>query len=130
MTYGTDITREHTPLEGGMEKYCSLDSDIRAIGIEALRTQRDRGVTRKIIGVMANGDKVPAQRDPWPIRDGNRVVGSITSITWSPRLECNVGLGMVETTSTSIGTTLTLDAPDAPRTATVCQVPFEGASQR
>jgi dimethylsulfoniopropionate demethylase len=130
MTYGTDITREHTPLEGGMEKYCSLDSSIDAIGLDALRAQRASGVTRKIIGVMAAGDRVPAQRDPWPIRNGERVVGSITSITWSPRLECNVGLGMVETSSTPIGTTLTLEAPDGTRNATVCAVPFVGASQR
>ena len=130
MTYGTDITREHTPLEGGMEKYCSLDADIDAIGIDALRAQRASGVTRKIVGVMVDGERVPGQRDPWPIRSGSDVVGSITSITWSPRLGCNVGLGMVTTQHTDIDTTLTLDAPDASRTATVCAVPFEGASQR
>lgn len=130
MTYGTDITREHTPLEGGMEKYCSLDADIEAIGLEALRAQRAAGVTRRIVGVMADGDRVPPQRDPWPVLSGSQVVGSITSITWSPRLQCNVGLGMVAAGADTLGTRLALEAPDGRRTATVCPVPFEGASQR
>ena len=113
-----------------MEKYCSLDADVDAIGMAALRSQRAAGVTRRIIGVMADGERVPAQRDPWPIRLGSEVVGSITSITWSPRLQCNVGLGMVSASAADIGTSLVLDAPDGSRTATVCAVPFEGAAQR
>ncbi len=32
-----DVTREHTALEAGLAKYCSLDADTCAIGLETLR---------------------------------------------------------------------------------------------
>ena len=130
MTYGTDITREHTALEAGLEKYCSLDSDIDAIGIDALRAQRAQGLPQRIVGFTVGGDRVPGQRDPWPVMANGNKVGQITSITWSPRLECNVALGMVELEYAPLGTELTLVAPDAERRATICEVPFTGASQR
>ena len=130
MTYGTDITREHTALEAGLEKYCSLDSDIDAIGIDALRKQRAQGLPQRIVGFNVGGDRVPGQRDPWPVMANGKKVGQITSVTWSPRLEYNVALGMVELDFAPLGTELTLVAPDAERRATICEVPFTGASQR
>ena len=130
MTYGTDITREHTALEAGLEKYCSLDSDIDAIGIDALRKQRAQGLPQRIVGFNVGGDRVPGQRDPWPVMANGKKVGQITSVTWSPRLEYNVALGMVELDFAPLGTELTLVAPDAERRATICDVPFTGASQR
>jgi dimethylsulfoniopropionate demethylase len=130
MTYGTDITPEHTALEAGLEKYCSLDSDIDAIGIDALRKQRAQGLPQRIVGFNVGGDRVPGQRDPWPVMAKGKKVGQITSITWSPRLEYNVALGMVELEYAPLGTELTLVAPDAERRATICEVPFTGASQR
>ncbi len=130
MTYGTDITREHTALEAGLEKYCSLDSDIDAIGIDALRKQRAQGLPQRIVGFNVGGDRVPGQRDPWPVLANGKKVGQVTSITWSPRLEYNVALGMVELEYAPLGTELTLVAPDAERRATICEVPFTGASQR
>ena len=44
------------------------------------------------------------------MRDGaGAVVGSVTSACWSPRLERNIGLAMVATPSTPLGTTLVVD---------------------
>ena len=74
--------------------------------------------------------RVPGQRDPWPVLANGKKVGQVTSITWSPRLEYNVALGMVELEYAPLGTELTLVAPDAERRATICEVPFTGASQR
>jgi len=130
LTYGTDVTRADTALEAGLERYCSLDAPIDAIGIDALRRQAAIGVTRRVCGLLIDGAAVPAQRAPWPITVGGRSVGEVTSAVWSPRLEANVALGMVAVEHTAIGTAVVVDPPDGNRSATVCAVPFPGSSQR
>ncbi len=130
ISYGNDVTRADTALEAGMARYCSLDSPIDAIGIEALRRQAEGGVKRMMCGFTVEGDRAPALRDPWPIMYDDALVGQATSVAWSPRLGTNVALGMLATDHTAFGTTVTILAPDAPRRATVVEVPFAGASQR
>lgn len=130
LTFGTDITREHTALEAGLERYCALDAPIDAIGLDALRRQRDAGLRRRIAGYTVAGDRVPHQRNPWPVMSGDRQVGVVSSSVWSPRLGTNVALGMLDTAHGDIGTQLVVDAPDGARAAVVAEVPFPGASQR
>jgi dimethylsulfoniopropionate demethylase len=135
LSYGNDVTRADTPLEAGLAAYCSLDAPIEAIGIEALRNQRASGVTRKICGLMIEGERVPGQRNPWAISrsdstDATSSIGHVTSSIWSPRLLSNVALAMLSSDHLAIGTEVVVQAPDGPRSAKVCEVPFEGAVQR
>jgi dimethylsulfoniopropionate demethylase len=130
ISYGNDVTRADTALEAGMARYCSLDAPIDAIGIDALRHQAQAGLTRVICGFTVDGDRVPAMRDPWPILHGDEIVGQATSAAWSPRLGSNVALGMLAIEHTAIGSQTTILAPDSQRSATVVEVPFQGASQR
>ena len=130
LTYGTDVTRAHNALEAGLERFCSLDADIAAIGLDALRRVRDEGVDRRVAGLMIDGDRVPHNRDGWPVAVDGVQVGEITSAVWSPRLGTNVGLGMVPVGVGAIGTLVQVHAPDGIRDARVVEVPFPGASQR
>ncbi len=130
LTYGSDMTREHTALEAGLDKYCSLDAPIEAIGLDALRRQRDEGLTRRLCGFMTDGDRVPLPRDGWPVVVGDDVVGAVTSAVWSPRLETNVALGMLSIGLAAFGTEVSVGAPDGVRRGRVCEVPFPGAVQR
>ena len=130
LTYGTDVTRAHTALEAGLDRYCSLDAPIEALGLDALRRQRAAGLTRRIAGLMIDGDAVPHNRNGWDVVIDARFVGEVTSAVWSPRLGTNVALGMLEIGSTALGTTVVVRCPDGDRTAIVVEVPFPGASQR
>jgi len=130
LTYGTDVTRKHTALEAGLAKYCSLDAGTDAIGLEALRVQRDRGLTRRGCGFTISGQRVPAQRDPWPLIIGGKQVGSVTSAVWSPRLNTNVSLGMIAIDHVAPGTKAMVVTSAGERIATVSEVPFPGAAQR
>jgi len=59
------------------------------------------------LGTFNDGSMI----EPFTVRDGTgAVVGSVTSACWSPRLERNIGLAMVATPSTPLGTTLVVDA--------------------
>jgi dimethylsulfoniopropionate demethylase len=130
LTYGTDITREDTPLEAGMERYCALDAPIAAIGLAALRARAARGIDRRIAGLRIEGPRVPHQRNPWPVSVDARPVGRATSTTWSPRLGHNVGVGMLAASAWGEGTRVVVHAPDGDRQAEVVPTPFPGASQR
>lgn len=129
LSYGNDITREDTALEAGLEKYCSLDAPIEAIGIEALRRQRADGISRKICGLMIEGDPVPGPRVPWDISNNDHRVGCVTSSVWSPRLLSNVALAMINVEHAAVGTHLVIAASGGDRLARVCEVPFPGAIQ-
>ncbi len=124
LSYGSDVTRADTALEAGLDRYCALDAPIEAIGIEALRAQAARGVTRRISGLNIDGEAVPGIHGLWPIEVGGERVGSVTSAAWSPRLGTNVALAMLSTEHGGLGTEVMVTTPDGPRTATVAAVPF------
>lgn len=128
LTYGTDITRADSPLEAGLERYCSLDAPIEAIGIDALRAQAASGVTRRIVGYTIEGDPLPGPRDPWPVVGTKH--GQVSSAVWSPRLGAMVGLGMLDAHLVEPGTVVTVATAGGERRATVTAMPFPGASQR
>ena len=95
-SYGNEMTRENNPLEIGLEKFCSLDSDVEFIGKEALQMLAHEGIRRKMRGVVFDGDRVPTCSDPWPVMVDERQIGRITSAAWSPRLKRNVGLSLID----------------------------------
>ncbi len=130
LTYGSDMTRDDTALEAGLDRYCALDAPIEAIGLDALRRQRNEGVGRRIRGLSLSGQAVPLVRTFWPLHASGVPVGRVTSATWSPRLGTNVAIGMVDADSTPAGTVLTVDIDGESRQAEVCDLPFPGASQR
>ncbi len=130
LTYGTDVTRADTALEAGLDRYCSLDAPIAALGIEALRLQAAAGVSRRICGLMIDGDAVTPPRDPWPAHARGSTAGQITSAVWSSRLATNVAIGMLDIEHVRPGTALTVETTAGTRRGTVVEMPFPGASQR
>lgn len=129
LSYGTDMTREHTPLEAGLDRYCALGSDVEAIGLPALRRQRAEGVPRRVCGLSLEGPARPGPRDPWPVIAGGQAAGVVTSAAWSPRLGNMVAIGMLAAAHLELGTAVEVcaDGEDAPRPARVVPVPFPGA---
>jgi glycine cleavage system aminomethyltransferase T len=51
-------------------------------------------------------------------------VGRVTSATWSPRLEKNIGFAWVPVELSELGTSLRVDTADGDRDATVVSMPF------
>jgi dimethylsulfoniopropionate demethylase len=55
-----------------------------------------KGATKEIRGVIFGDDKCPTCSLPWPVMVENKKIGQITSAIWSPRLEKNVGLSLID----------------------------------
>lgn len=94
--YGNEMTVENNPLEMGFGKFCKLDGSIDCIGLEALQRINDAGLQRMIRGVVFDGDACPPCSIPWPVMAQDKMVGQITSAAWSPGLDTNVGLSLID----------------------------------
>lgn len=120
LSYGNDITPEHTPFEAGFQRFCRMDRDIGCLAHPALgRMQEPR---RQIRAIEIAGPKVPVVERIWDVLGPEgQPVGKISSAAWSPQLETNVAIGMIERDYWDAGTALTVLASDKQRDAVVQQ---------
>ena len=124
ISYGGDATIDDSPLQCRLEQYCHLDAEIDFIGREALRAERDHGVTRAISGLLIDAPSIPSVRDRWTVSIDGESVGDLRSAVRSPRYGRGVGLAMLDRDAWDIGTAVTVESPTGPIPATVASVPF------
>jgi len=120
--YGNDMTNDDTPLEIGLEKYCSLDSDADFIGKDALLRQRDAGIKKKLMGLVIQGSPMAPVSMPLECKDGASKVGIVTSGVFSPDLNCNIGFAMLDISTAQAGAEISVDTPSGMRKAEVCEI--------
>ena len=58
------------------------------------------------------------------MRKGGETVGQVTSATYSPRLEKNIGYAMVPAAHAALGTELEIETPRGAARAVVVPMPF------
>ncbi len=112
LSYGNEMTRETNPLEIGLEKFCNLNGAVDYLGRSALRKIIEKGITRKIRGVLFDGGPCPTCAEPWPVTVGDRQIGQITSAIWSPRLTSNVGLSLIDREFWDVGQPVMVHSAD------------------
>ncbi|MEM8706577.1 MAG: glycine cleavage T C-terminal barrel domain-containing protein [Actinomycetota bacterium] len=125
LSYHADATIDTNPFELGLDRLVAVDSDVEFIGKDALRAIRDAGVIRKQVGIVIEMDPLTGPNTTfWPISANGERVGEVTSAVWSPRLEQNIALAMVDVAATDIGTALEVETNLGPMAATVVEKPF------
>jgi glycine cleavage system T protein (aminomethyltransferase) len=87
--YGNEIDDTITPLEAGLGWIVKLDKGAPFPGDGALRSQRQRGVTRKLVGFQLQGRGFP--RGGYPVYHEGREVDFVRSGTLSPSLGVGIG---------------------------------------
>lgn len=97
--YGHELDEEHSPLTAGMSRL--IDWQKEFIGSSALKTERQNGITEKIVTVAAENRRSPRAGQP-VLRDG-RGIGVVTSGTFSPCLQRGVALARVSRDGCSLG---------------------------
>lgn len=129
--WGADMTYENNPFEMGLERLVDFDMAGDCIAMEALRTIREKGVTRRIVGVELDGDPFPGLNfTKWPAHAGGKQVGKVTSAIYSPRLEKNIGYCWLPTGLGATGTTVEVASEWGPRNARVVPMPFVDPEKR
>ncbi|MBF9033569.1 dimethylsulfoniopropionate demethylase [Rhodobacterales bacterium HKCCE2091] len=123
LSYGNDMTRDNTPHECGLGRFCNTRTAIGCVGRDALLRVVKDGPSRQIRPVAIEGGAVPGCDRAWPIMDGMHQVGQVTSAAWSPDCETNVAIGMVRMTHWDAGTEIDVLLPTGEvRAATVMGV--------
>ncbi len=126
LSYGNDMTRENTPYECGLGRFCDPWTSIGCVGRDALIRAEGDSPQRLVRGLRVFGERVPSCRVPWTIiGDGGEKIGTVTSAVWSPTFECNVAIGMLDRDFWEPGRTVWVEAPDFTRPAEVTTLPFE-----
>lgn len=92
--YGNDINDTTSPLEAGLGWITKFTKDFT--NSEALKQQKEAGVTRKLVGFELIERGIPRHDYEIVDKDGN-VIGIVTSGTMAPSLNKGIGLGYVTT---------------------------------
>jgi glycine cleavage system aminomethyltransferase T len=105
--------------------------DAEFIGRSALRRIREVGVQRLQAGLEIDGPPLSEPNDEhWPVRiDGERV-GTLTSAVYSPRLERNIALALMNREHAQMGTSCEVMSPSGPLPARVVPKPFYDPGKR
>jgi aminomethyltransferase len=115
LSYGGDTDAETNPFEVRMGKYVDIDAPDDTIGIRALRVIHDRGPQRHQLGIEFDSpEKMPLFDLHSPVFRDATPVGKMTTNTWSPRLEKNIGICLVWT-DVQPGDTVTAQLPNGKR---------------
>jgi len=123
-SYGNEMTSQNNPFEVMLGKYCVTDGSIDYIGLPALQKIAASGSMREIRGILFDGGPCPTCSVPWPVMLEGQEIGTITSAIWSPRLERNVGLAIIENAAGNTGKPIEVIRPDAPVSGSVSPLPF------
>jgi aminomethyltransferase len=131
LNWGADMNWENNPFEVGLDRLVDFDMRGDCVAMEALRRIRDRGVERRLVGVVLDGDPFPALNfTKWPAHAGGQQVGQVTSAIYSPRLKQNIGYCWLPTPQAMPGTTVQVASEWGTRTATVTPMPFVDPEKR
>ena len=125
LSYHADMDINTNPFELGLEKFIDFDKDFDFIGREALLEIKKEGIKRKLVGVEIDGEPMSGPNTTfWKIENNNIAVGKVTSAVYSPRLEKNIALAMIEKKHTVIGTELKIMSENNILNARVVEKPF------
>lgn len=125
LSYHADADIQTNPYELGFDRLVDLDIEAEFIGKAALRRIHEQGITRKQIGLIIDGEPMKGPNTTfWTINKDGMPIGKVTSAVYSPRLERNIALAMVEVAYAHIGAELEVVTNSGPTRATVVERPF------
>ena len=125
LSYHADADIHTNPFEVGLERLVSLDSEINFIGKKALTEIYKNGVKRQQIGMEIEGDSFKGPNTVfWQVFCDNKIVGKVTSAVFSPRLNRNIALAMVDKNFSKLGLNLLVKINGQMRKAKIVEKPF------
>jgi len=114
LSYHADINSNNNPYEVGLERLVDLDKDDDFIGKLALTNIKKNGAKNKQIGLVIECDPLQNPNNEfWDIINNNKKIGKVTSAVYSPRLEKNIALAIIESKYAKIGSRFKIVINDA-----------------
>jgi aminomethyltransferase len=120
--YGNEIDDTTTPLEAGLGWIVKLDKGAPFTGADALRAQKQHGITRRLVGFRLEGRGFP--RHGYPVHAEGREVDIVRSGTMSPSLGAGIGTTYLPVAIAKAGTKFEVDCRGEKIPAEVVRMPF------
>ena len=125
LSYHADADINTNPFELGMDRLVNLDNNNKFIGKDALIKIKEKGVTRKQVGITIDCDPLKGPNTIfWPIIKNDKKIGKVTSAVFSPRLNKNIALAIVTIDNSQIDNTFDVKIVDEFFKAQVVEKPF------
>jgi aminomethyltransferase len=125
--YGNDIDDTTSPYEAGLGYFVRLEKG-DFIGSATLAVQKAETPAKKLIAFIVSGRGIP--RHGYPIlAPTGAVIGHVTSGSYSPTLEKDIGMGYVPAEYAAPGTLIGIDVRGKARPAEIIKgrfVPSQG----
>lgn len=119
--YGNDITDTTSPIEAGLGWITKFTKDF--VNAEALKAQKENGVTRKLIAFELVDRGIP-RKDYEIVDTAGKVIGQVTSGTMSPSLGKGIGLGYVTIENSKVDSDILIQIRKKQVPAKVVKLPF------
>jgi aminomethyltransferase len=120
--YGQELGDDISPYEAGLGWAVSLDKG-DFVGRDAMQKVKAEGAKRRTVGFTTVG-RSGAPRTHCEVMIDGTVIGEVTSGTYSPSLEKNIGLALIQREFAGIGKPLQIIVRNKPVEATQVKVPF------
>lgn len=118
--YGHEITKDISPLEAGLNRFVKLEKE-SFIGKEALVSQ-SQALTRINAGFEMVEPGVA--RNGFEVKAAGKTIGFVTSGSYSPTLDKNLGMALVDTAFSAEGTTVEIVIRNKSVKAKIVKKPF------
>ncbi|HMM21059.1 MAG TPA: glycine cleavage system aminomethyltransferase GcvT [Selenomonadales bacterium] len=119
--YGHELSADISPLEAGIGMFVKLDKG-EFNGREALHKQKTNGLARRIAGFEMTGRGVA--RTGYPVWAEGECVGTVTTGSYAPSLDKNLGLALIRAERAGTGQRLDIEIRDKNVSAQVIAKPF------
>ncbi len=127
LLYGNDMDETITPLETTIAWTVKFNKD-NFIGKESLLNQKTRGIDRKLVGFEMIDRGIP--RHGYPVLKGNEIIGKVTSGSFSPSTNKNIGLSLIQSGYAKIGEEFQIQIRDNMYNARIVKTPFYNRIKR
>jgi len=124
LSWGVDMGIDENPYQVGLGRLVELENDNHFIGRAALEKIKDQQIEKTLVGLLVDGSPLEANESPWNLYSNGKNVGKLTSLSYSPRLEKNIALGLVSKDFSEVGTELSVTTWDGERNLYVSGLPF------
>lgn len=119
--YGNDINDTTSPIEAGLGWITKFTKNFT--NHEALKAQKELGVTRKLVGFELTERGIPRHDYEIVDTEGN-AIGIVTSGTMAPSLGKGIGMGYVATEFAAVGSVIYIKIRNNQVAAQVVKLPF------
>ncbi len=124
LNFGHDLLPDMNPWEAGLGQYVHLNMPGDFVAREALLAIKTAGIKRKLVGLTIDGEPLPVNDQNWNVPGYEMDEARLTSFTWSPRYQCNIGMALLPMAVAEPGTRVTVNTPHGHLMATVVKMPF------